>query len=140
MDATRAQSMGARGHLRRPVLLYDAGCRFCRFAARLVARLDRRRRLALLPLRDPDAAPLLAPLPEEERYASWFLALPDGSLAGRGAGAVELVRLLPATRALAWPLARIPTNVLDAGYRVLAERRHLLGRLVPDGPAPRRFP
>ena len=50
---------------------------------------------------------------------SWRLVRRDGSLAGylgvRG---------------------RIPDTV----YRALAERRELLGRLVPDGPAPRRFP
>ena len=34
----------------RPVLLYDAGCGFCRFAARVVAELDRRGGFALLGL------------------------------------------------------------------------------------------
>ena len=28
----------------------------------------------------------------------------------------------------------------DAVYRGIARRRSLLGRLVPDGPAPRRYP
>lgn len=132
--------MGAAARPRRAVLLYDAGCRLCRFAARAVVALDRRRELAFLPLRDPDAAPLLAPLPEDERYASWYLALPDGSLAGRGAGAVELLRSLHVTRALARPLALVPERVLDSLYRAVAGRRRLLGRLVPDVPAPRRFP
>ena len=36
----------------RPVLLYDTGCRLCRFAARIVARLDRCGDLALLGLDD----------------------------------------------------------------------------------------
>jgi hypothetical protein len=31
-------------------------------------------------------------------------------------------------------------RVPDTVYRALAGRRDLLGRLVPDGPAPRRFP
>jgi hypothetical protein len=31
-------------------------------------------------------------------------------------------------------------RVPDALYRTVSERRDLLGRLVPDGPAPRRFP
>jgi hypothetical protein len=73
----------------------------------------------LLPLQDPAAQPILERLPEGERLASWRLARRDGSLAGylgvRG---------------------RLP----DAVYRALAERRDALGRLVPDGPAPRRFP
>lgn len=105
--------------LRRPVLLYDAGCRFCRFAARCVARLDVRRRLALLPLADAEAARFLDPLPEDERSASWRLVRRDGSLLGYGG-----VR------------GRIP----DAVYAFVARHRGLLGRLVPDGCAPRRFP
>ena len=105
--------------LQRPVLLYDAGCRFCRWAARVAVRLDLRESLAILPLDDPDAAPLLEALPEEERFASWRLARRDGSLLGRG-----VVR------------GRVP----DALYAFVAERRALLGRLVPDGPAPHRFP
>jgi hypothetical protein len=31
-------------------------------------------------------------------------------------------------------------RVPDALYLFVAEHRKLLGRLVPDGPAPRRFP
>jgi hypothetical protein len=58
-------------------------------------------------------------LPESERLASWRLVRRDGSHSGylglRG---------------------RVP----DAVYRALAARRDLLGRLVPDGPAPRRYP
>ena len=82
-------------------------------------RLDRRERLAILPLDDLAAQSLLASLSETERLASWRLARRDGSLVGyvgvRG---------------------RIP----DALYRAVAGRRDLLGRLVPDGPAPRRYP
>ena len=31
-------------------------------------------------------------------------------------------------------------RVPDTLYRAVANRRDLLGRLVPDGPAPRRYP
>jgi hypothetical protein len=72
-----------------------------------------------LPLQDPAAEPLLASLPEGERLESWRLVRRDGSVSGylglRG---------------------RLP----DALYRALAGRRDLLGRLVPDGSAPRRYP
>ena len=100
----------------RPVLLYDATCRFCRFAARVAGRYEG---IALLPLQDPSAEPYLAHLPTEERLASWRLARRDGSLAG-----------------YLWIRGRLP----DAVYRALAGRRGLLSRLAPDGPAPRRFP
>jgi hypothetical protein len=78
-----------------------------------------RGRLAFLPLQDAAAERLLASLPEGERLASWRLVRRDGSLSGylglRG---------------------RVP----DAVYRAIAARRDHLGRLVPDGPAPRRYP
>ena len=105
--------------LDRPVLLYDRGCRFCRWSARVAVRLDFRQQLAILPLDDAAAAALLASLPEDERLASWRLARRDGSLVGYG-----VVR------------GRVP----DALYRLAADRRGVLGRIVPDGPAPRRFP
>jgi predicted DCC family thiol-disulfide oxidoreductase YuxK len=105
--------------LRRPVLLYDAGCRFCRFVARLVVRLDVRERFAFLPLEDAEADRFLDPLPEDERSASWRLVRRDGSLLGYGG-----VR------------GRVP----DAIYAFVARHRSFLGRLVPDGAAPRRFP
>ena len=82
-------------------------------------RLDHRERLAILPLDDLAAQPLLEALSETERLASWRLARRDRSLVG-----------------YAGVRGRIP----DALYRAVAERRDLLGRLVPDGPAPRSYP
>jgi predicted DCC family thiol-disulfide oxidoreductase YuxK len=122
----------------RPVLLYDADCRLCRFAARLVARLDRRRELGFLPLGDPAAAPLLERLPETERFSSWRLAQPDGSLPGFGAGVADLLRAMRYTRPLGLLLAVIPDRALDSVYDVVARHRGRIGRVVPDGPGPRR--
>jgi predicted DCC family thiol-disulfide oxidoreductase YuxK len=102
--------------LERAVLLYDAGCRFCRWAARLVVRADRLERLAILPLSDPAAAPFLELVPD--RFASWRLVRRDGSLVG-----------------YAWVRGRLPDGV----YSIVARNRGRLGRLVPDGPAPRRY-
>ena len=125
--------------LRRPVLLYDSQCRVCRFTARLVERLDRAERLAFLPLQDEEARPLLEELPEEERMTSWRLAGVDGTLSGRGAGAPAVLRALGHTRS-AGVLAAVPETILEHGYDLVARNRGRIGRHVPDGPAPRRFP
>jgi predicted DCC family thiol-disulfide oxidoreductase YuxK len=95
----------------RPVLLYDGGCRFCRFAVRVVARLDFGR-FAVLPFDDPAAEPLLARLPEEARFASAHVIRADGSV---------------------WSPSSAP-------YRLVARNRRRLGRLVPNVGSPRRYP
>jgi predicted DCC family thiol-disulfide oxidoreductase YuxK len=126
--------------LERPVLLYDAACRLCRFTARLVIRLDRTHDLAVLPLQDDEATPILASLPREQRLESWRLACPGGSLVGRGAGLPRLLEAVRLTRPLGPILRRVPESALDRAYDVIARRRGAIGRLAPNGPAPRRFP
>jgi len=37
-------------------------------------------------------------------------------------------------------LARVPDPILESAYRLAAEHREKLGRLVPDRPGPKRFP
>lgn len=123
---------------RRPVLLYDGGCRVCRFAARAVAALDRGGRLALLPLEDPEAEALVAPLPDQERFTSWHLVRPEGAISSRGAAVIDLLgalghpRISRAAAQAAGPIERL--------YSLVADHRDKLGRFAPDGPAPRRFP
>ena len=126
--------------LRRPVLLYDGECRVCRFTARVVSRLDRREELAILPLRDDAAAPLLEALPANERHATWRLARSDGSLIGYGAGIPALLAAMRATRPLGRLFGQVPETALERLYSLVARNRGTLGRLVPDGPSPRRFP
>jgi predicted DCC family thiol-disulfide oxidoreductase YuxK len=113
------------------VLLYDADCRFCRFVARAFVRLDRDECVAFLPLTDPEAEALLPGLTDEQRLASIHLVEPDGNRSSRGAALARLVRHagLPA-----------PARFLGAVYTPVARARGVLGRVVPDGPAPRRFP
>jgi predicted DCC family thiol-disulfide oxidoreductase YuxK len=122
------------------VFLYDAECRLCRLAARAVVRLDRDEALAVLPLRDEEAAALLAPLSGEERLASWRFVAPGGEIAGEGAGVPELLLALRLTRPLGHVVRLVPAKALDAAYRLVARHRGRLGQLVPDGQAPRRFP
>jgi hypothetical protein len=100
-----------------------------------VARLDRDGELAFLPFRHPEAAPFLERLAPEERFASWRLVRPDGSLAGYGTGVVPLLEAMRVTRPLARVVALVPARLLDALYGLVAKRRGALGRLVPDVPA-----
>jgi hypothetical protein len=65
------------------------------------------------------ADPLLGALSERERLSSWRLVRRDGTIVGHG-----------------WIRGRVP----DAIYGFVARHRDVLGRFVPDGPAPRRFP
>lgn len=120
------------------MLLYDGECRLCRFTARCVARLDRRQELAFLPLQDAAASTLLAALAEDERLDTWRMVRPDGSLTGYGAGISDLLQAMRLTRLVGRLLGRVPDGALEAFYRVIARNRGVLGRLVPDGPAPRR--
>jgi predicted DCC family thiol-disulfide oxidoreductase YuxK len=130
--------MRAMERLSRPVLLYDGDCRLCRFAARAVDLIDRGRRVALLPLEDGEARQFVRRLPEEKRFASWHLVEPDGRITSGGAAAARLLDSLGHARAmrgasrLAAPVERL--------YDLVATHRSTLGRFLPDGKAPRRFP
>lgn len=115
----------------RPVLLYDAECRFCRYIARNVVRLDRHERIAFLPLQDPQAHELLEGVSDADYLASIHLVEPDGRRFSRGAALTRLIRHLglPA-----------PAGLLGRAYGPVARNRSKFGKHVPDGNAPRRFP
>jgi predicted DCC family thiol-disulfide oxidoreductase YuxK len=117
----------------RPVLLYDGACRFCRFAARAIVRLDRGERLALLPFDDKAAGTLLERVPEGERTRSIHLVDSGGSARSGGdalAAMIDRLGLLP--HRVSGLVARL--------YKPVARRRSELGPRVPDGEAPRRYP
>jgi hypothetical protein len=85
---------------------------------------------------------VLARVPDEQRGECWWLVLPDGTpLAGDRGGGVAILSELALTRPLGRLLRTLHASLLvDALDRSVARRRGRLGRLVPDGPAPRRFP
>jgi predicted DCC family thiol-disulfide oxidoreductase YuxK len=116
----------------RAVLLYDADCRFCRFVVRTLVRLDRNERVAFLSLGEPQAPMLLPGFSVSDRAASIHLVAPDGQTLSRGAALARLLEEL----GLPAPAARLLGHV----YGPVASRRSVLGRVVPDGPAPRRYP
>jgi predicted DCC family thiol-disulfide oxidoreductase YuxK len=126
----------------RPVLLYDGDCRFCRASARVVAALDRRRSLAILPLDDPSATALLGSVPAERRGESLSVVQPDGWVLSAGDALIELSRVLPGGQLLASAAWRNQglRRLFGRGYRLVAGRRALLSRLTPNGPGPVRPP
>ena len=127
--------------LARPLLLYEHTCRFCAWAARVVAALDRDGRLALLSMNTDEGRAWLEPLPETVRYSSWHLVLPDGSYLRKGEGALALMELLAPLR----PVARLVRAfglepLLARAERFVSARRRRLGKIVPRVAPPRRFP
>jgi hypothetical protein len=96
----------------------------------------------LLPLGDPEADRLLASVPEEARGECWWLVLRDGTpVPGDAGGGVALFAEVRLTHPLGRVLRALHASALiDALDKLVARYRGRLGRLVPDGPAPRRFP
>ena len=123
-------------------MLYDGGCRLCRFAARIVVRLDRDEALAFLPLDHPEAVALLGPVPEPERGQRWWLVPRRGApIPGDAGGGIAVLRELRRTRGLARVLTRFrASRAVDLLDVAAARHRRRLGRGVPDGPGPHRFP
>ncbi|HEX6434278.1 MAG TPA: hypothetical protein VFZ87_08535 [Gemmatimonadales bacterium] len=91
---------------------------------------------------DERAEQLLGQVPAHQRTECWWLVLDDGTLiAGdKGGGLMLLVQLHRtrwAGRALLW-LRLSP--IVDALDHLLARSRKQLGRFVPQGEAPVRYP
>jgi predicted DCC family thiol-disulfide oxidoreductase YuxK len=127
--------------LKRPLILYAHTCRFCAWAAHVVATLDRRERLAFLSMLEPEAEMLLAPLPMNERYATWHLVLPDGTYLRRTEASVMLLDLIEPLRPLGFLVRRLRLQPLVGRLeRLVSAYRGELGRLVPRASPVRRFP
>jgi predicted DCC family thiol-disulfide oxidoreductase YuxK len=122
-------------------LLFDGGCPFCRALARLVARLDRGERLAMLDRDDAAAAPYVARIPEEDVQESWQLIESTGVRLMHGPAGIRLLEYLPATRWLGQGLRRLRlTSLATAVNRMLGRVRKPLGRFFSDQRRPRRWP
>ena len=79
---------------------------------------------------------------EKNRGECWWLVLRDGTpVAGDDGGGVLLFMEVRLTRPLGHVLRAVRLSpVIDALDKVLARYRTRLGRFVPEGPAPRRYP
>jgi predicted DCC family thiol-disulfide oxidoreductase YuxK len=126
---------------RRPLLMFDGGCPFCRAAARLVARLDRKKRLALLSRDDEAAAPYASRIPEVQIAESWQLIEPTGVRLMHGPAGIRLLECVPATRWLGWVLRGLRlTPFVTVVNRLLGRIRRPLARFFPNPRLPRRWP
>ena len=109
-------------------VLYDSDCGICTQTARVLVRLDSRRRLRLIPLQGadlpnmPPSDQLMGALHAVDARGNWFAG---------AAASVEIARRIR----LLWPVtvfARLPMamHVLDALYWAVADHRHQLSRLL----------
>jgi predicted DCC family thiol-disulfide oxidoreductase YuxK len=112
------------------LLLYDRDCGFCRWSLGWVLRWDRARLVRPLPVQDPRAVELLAPMDERRRLASWHLVAPDGTVRSAGAAAPALLRLLPGGGPLAALTAALP-GATETAYAWIARHRGAVGRRLP---------
>jgi predicted DCC family thiol-disulfide oxidoreductase YuxK len=112
-------------------IVYDGGCRFCRWSLGWVLRWDRHRRLRPLALATPEADRVLAAIEPERRAASWHLIDAGGAVRSAGTAAPDLLRLLPGGHPLAALLARFP-RATDRAYRWVADHRSAFGRPLGD--------
>jgi predicted DCC family thiol-disulfide oxidoreductase YuxK len=116
---------------RQAMVLYDAGCGFCRWSLALLLRADRDRRLRPLALGSDSADRLLADMPPHQRAASWHVVLPGGRRETAGAALPAALELLPGGARPAAIFARFPAQT-ERGYRWVADHRSTLGRLLPS--------
>jgi predicted DCC family thiol-disulfide oxidoreductase YuxK len=113
------------------LVLYDAGCGFCRWALAKLLRWDRRRRLRPVAIQSGEGHRLLGGMSEEEMMASWHL-IRDGRRYSAGAALPPLLGLLPGGAPLARLSAALP-GLSETGYAFVARHRGAFGRLIRDG-------
>jgi hypothetical protein len=96
----------------------------------------------LLPLADREAGDLLSSIPEPARGRCWWLVMRDGTpVPGDCGGGVRLFAEMRLTRPLGRGLRAVRAGgLVDALDRLVARHRTRLGRFVPEGRAPRRYP
>jgi predicted DCC family thiol-disulfide oxidoreductase YuxK len=106
------------------VVIYDGGCRACRWGIEWIARIDKDGALGFCPFGHPFAESELLRLPPYERYRSMHVVVGDQLHSGTAAARV-ILQLLP-FRSLTTALG------LHRAYPLLARLRGVLGRFTPD--------
>jgi lipase maturation factor 1 len=113
---------------RRPVLLYDGECGFCREWVHRLQRWDRGSAIEYVPSQQRGTVLWLPALSDEALNRAMHLVLPDGRVYTGARALPFILRLRPAGAPLAL-LLRLPgaQAIADRGYAWIANRRHRLG-------------
>jgi predicted DCC family thiol-disulfide oxidoreductase YuxK len=109
------------------IVFYDEDCGFCRWTMAWALVHDERRALTAEPIQSATGARLLADLSPDERLRSAHVVHDDGRRTSGGAAVLDVLRALPSTRRL----GALPAGPTERVYRLVADHRHHVGRLVP---------
>src|SRR4029077_19890649 len=112
-------------------VLYDGGCRFCRFCLALLLLWDRPRRLYPVAIESPLGQRLLAPMAPADRLRSAHVVTAGGTLLSGAEAAPALLRELR----IGTPLARLAAALMPltaAAYCVVARSRGVVASRLPE--------
>jgi predicted DCC family thiol-disulfide oxidoreductase YuxK len=112
-------------------VLYDHDCGFCRWSIGRLLAWDRAGRLRPLAIQSVEGQRLLDDLTSEQRLASAHAVDSAGRRTSGGDALAAVAAVLPGAAPLAM-LGRHAPVLARAGYRAVAGRRALFGRLVSD--------
>ena len=112
-------------------VLYDHDCGFCRWSVGRLLAWDRAGRLRPLAIQSAEGRLLLGDLTAEQRLATAHAVDAAGRRTSGGDALAPVAAVLPGGSPLA-ALARRAPALARAGYRAVAGRRSLFGKLVSD--------
>jgi len=112
-------------------VLYDHDCGFCRWSIGRLLAWDRLGRLRPLAIQSAEGQRLLADLTPEQRLATAHAVDAAGRRTSGGDALAPIAAVLPGGAALAALGQRAPA-LARVGYRAVAGRRSLFGRLISD--------
>ncbi len=128
---------GETGAARRPILLYDGSCGFCRRGVALLTRMDPGHRVARVDMASAAAEPLMSTISPQRRRQSIHVIRPDGRVLHAGiALRAVLCQVQPEARWRSvgyWPLVG---HLIDRAYDLVASLRSPLGRVTGWLPEP----
>jgi predicted DCC family thiol-disulfide oxidoreductase YuxK len=112
-------------------VLYDHDCAFCRWSVGRLLAWDRAGRLRPLAIQSAEGRLLLSELTPEQQLATAHAVDAAGRRTSGGDALAPVAAVLPGGAPLAALARRVPA-LARAGYRAVAGRRSLFGKLVSD--------